>query len=230
MAKTLTEPQAAPTPIPAAGRKPERLPAGAAAVRTVIPRHDDGRKWPFILVHSGYWEIGAVGGKPALLPVIDVHVTMPGSQNVKQRRKGQPPDARLRDGALSEAYRTVISDAAAVYKLEVRQDDDEETVVRYYYCAWEDVTEYPDGAVIVRHQPEQYDIWRAELLKQHTVSQPHEGHLQVLTRVTESLLARCLSHPDTSGYWKRKAEILRARLSAIRPAYGHTLALCAGRE
>ena len=226
MSKQLTGTEAPAEPIPQRGRKPERVAAGAQATQQITPRHDASRRWPFVLVFTGNWDLGEYDGKPILLPVIDPRANMPGSQNIKQRKKGQPPDTRKRDGAASEKGHIVFRGDDVLDAIEV--DEGGDRPVKYYYPPWDDVTEYPDGAVVVRYLPEVHDAWRVDLLKRQVIPRPHEGHLQTLERVRGSLLHRADNHPDGRGYWDRKADRLRKELKLLRPAFEATLELMGG--
>jgi len=232
MAKTLGTPPPEPdTPVPprkGGGRKAEKRPAGIAATRRIKPAHDSLRKWPFSLVSSGNWELGLVDGKTYFLPDFEHFRDMPGANNVRQRRGGLTPDTRLRDGRITEAERTPIPRSEYLVDVVVEGGEDEKPE-RYYYLTWEDVVEYPSGAVKVTMDMPAWNAWRFGLVKRGLVTPPTDLVLSLHRTRRESDLGRAQGHPKDSGVaWPAKVERLTKELAILTEAFERTLALAGG--
>jgi hypothetical protein len=190
-----------------------------AAARLVRPAHDEMRIWPFILVYSNNWEIGEVGAKPHLLPSFEIMRNMPGANNVKQRKKGQPPDTKLRDGKLTEQGRIILPPSEYQDFVEVDGEDGEK--VRFYYLHCEEPVEYPSGQVKVRFDEAAWNAWRLDLVIRGVIPAPTDVHIDIIRSRLDADLARTTSHssPEKASYWSQKAQRLQQRLAILDEAF-----------
>jgi hypothetical protein len=210
-------------PAKGGGTAAKKTRSTGAAARRVRPAHDEMRIWPFILVYSNNWEVGDIGGKSFLLPAFEILRNMPGSNNVRQRKKGQPPDTKLRDGKLVEQGRIILPPTE--YQDYAEVEDDEGNKARFYYLHCEEPVEYPSGQVKVRFDERAWNAWRLDLVARGVIPAPTDVHIDIIRSRLEADLTRTTSHSshEKASYWSQKAQRLQQRLAILDEAFAATV-------
>lgn len=166
-------------------------PATRTEAARTAPKHDPDRQWAIDLVHSDNWDLSEVDGKPYLLPDFEFRRCQPGTNGIRQRKKGDP-DTRLHDGKLMEQGRRLVP--REEYLTVSETVDEDGNLHRFHYLRFEEPRVYKDGSVLVKWDAKGWDAWRIDLLKRRLVDAPTDLAVERIRRRLEADRDRAGSH------------------------------------